>query len=324
MQKSSTPTFGLALSGSGNRTTFYIGFLEVLNEAGIKIDYISACSGGSLVAAAYACGTLPEFKKMVLDMSFKDFKAIMTRDRGNGGLYKLDFLEEILNEKFTKGLRFDEVRPIMVFTAVDIENGELVDLCMGDIARAARISCTTPGLFEAIKWGNRVLVDGGVLSVVPVASLKKFSPDISISLNLALTRNIFTGAQMSAKKMMNTLKKFLLINEISELLKNIWPEDAGEEGDFEQHPKLFSVLGKSLDLAIYANKKYMDDDGCDLKITPNFTGLNKANLNRVNLSSEAMKKYYEMGRAAAKENLPRIKELIEKKKLGNIEKEIGK
>ena len=47
MQKSEKPTLGLALSGSGDRTTFYIGFLEVLDEAGIKIDYISACSGGS-------------------------------------------------------------------------------------------------------------------------------------------------------------------------------------------------------------------------------------------------------------------------------------
>jgi len=306
MEKSSNPTLGLALSGSGNRTTFYIGFLEVLNEAGIKIDYISACSGGCLVAAAYACGTLAEFKQRVLNMGSKDFKDLMTKDRGEGGLYKLDILEQILNENFTKGLHFDEVRPIMAFTAVDIENGEVVDLCIGEIARAARISCTTPGLFESIKWGNRILVDGGVLSMVPVASLKKFSPGVSVSLNLALTRNIFTGAQMNAKKMMNVLKKFLLIHEISEMLKSIWPENGGE--NFEQSPKLFSVLGKSLDLAIYANKHYMDDDGCDLKITPDFK-----NCNRVNLSAKTMKKYYEIGRQSAKENLPRIKELIEKK-----------
>ena len=303
MQKSSAPTLGLALSGSGNRTTFYIGFLEVLNEAGIKIDYISACSGGCLVAAAYACGTLAEFKKMVLEMNFKDFKDIMVRDRGEGGLYKLDYMEEILNEKFIKGLHFDEVKPIMVFTAVDVETGELVDLCIGEIARAARISCTTPGLFESIKWGNRVLVDGGVLSVVPIASLKKFSPDVSVSLNLALTRNVFTGAQMSAKKMMNALKKVLLINEISELIKSFWPED--DAADFGKSPKLFSVLGKSLDLAIYANKKYMDDDGCDLKISPDFKGFNRASL-----SAETMKKYYEMGRKVAEENVPKIKALL--------------
>ena len=67
MQKSSAPTLGLALSGSGNRTTFYIGFLEVLTESGIKVDDISACSGGCWVAAAFACGTLPEFKKIIFD-----------------------------------------------------------------------------------------------------------------------------------------------------------------------------------------------------------------------------------------------------------------
>ena len=207
--QSSSATLGLALSGSGNRTTFYIGFLEVLNEAGIKVDYISACSGGSLVASAYACGTLKEFKDYVMALGFKGVREIMTKESGQGGLYKLDYLEEILNQKVTKGMNFEEVSPKMVFTAVDIKNGELVDLCMGDIAHASRISCTTPALFEASTWGNRILVDGGVLSVVPVASLKMFNPDVTVSLDLAQTPYVFTGVQINAKKVYNFFKKFL-------------------------------------------------------------------------------------------------------------------
>jgi predicted acylesterase/phospholipase RssA len=309
MEKSTNPTLGLALSGSGNRTTFYIGFLEVLDEAGIKIDYISACSGGCLVAAAYACGTLPQIKEMALALNFKGIREIMTKEKGKGGLYKLDYLENILNTKFTKGLHFDEVKPIMVFTAVDIENGELVDLCIGEIARAARISCTTPALFESVKWGNRVLVDGGVLSVVPSASLKKFSPDVTVSLDLAQTPYIFTGVQISAKKVYNFVKKFLLINQMMDLVHHVLPEDT--EVDFEKSPKLFGVWGKSLDLAMYANNRYSDLDGCDLAIKPNLK-----NNNRVDLSSNAISKYYQMGRQVAEENLPKIKELIKAKSNG--------
>jgi predicted acylesterase/phospholipase RssA len=306
MQKSSAPTFGLALSGSGNRTTFYIGFLEVLNEAGIKIDYISACSGGSLVAAAYACGTLPEFKQMALALDFKGIREIMTKEKGHGGLYKLDYLEEILNKNFTKGKHFEEVKPIMVFTAVDIENGEVVDLCMGDIARAARISCTTPALFESVKWGNRVLVDGGVLSVVPSASLKKFNPDVTVSLDLTQTQFIFTGVQINAKKVYNFLKKFLLINQMMDLIQHALPE--GDEDDFEKSPKLFSVWGKSIDLAMYANARYSPKDDCDLAIKPDLN-----NNNRIDLSKNVILKYYQMGRKVAEENLPKIKELLKEK-----------
>jgi len=304
MENNHQKTLGLALSGSGNRTTFYIGFLEALDEAGIKIDYISACSGGSLVASAYAAGRLKEFKEFALALDFKALREIMTKEKGNGGMYKLDYLEEIMSQKFTKGLHFEDARPKMVFTAVDIENGELVDLCMGDIARAARISCTTPALFESIKWGNRVLVDGGVLSVVPTQSLKKFSPDVTVSLDLAQTPYVFTEVQISAKKIYNFFKKFLLINQMVDLIHRALPEDA--EDDFEKSPKLFSVWGKSLDLAMYANNRYGEVDTCDLQIKPDF----KKN-NRANLSSNAILRYYEMGREAGAKYVPEIQKLVQ-------------
>ncbi len=153
MVKGSKPTLGLALSGSGNRTSFYIGFLEVLKENNIDIDYIAACSGGALVAAAYACGTLDDLKTFGLNTSSKDLIKILTKKRGVGGLYSLDEAESTIVEKITKGKTFDQVKPIMTFVAVDIEKGELHDLCMGDIARAVRISCTTPALFEPVQWG---------------------------------------------------------------------------------------------------------------------------------------------------------------------------
>lgn len=302
----SQPSLGLALSGSGNRTTFYIGFLEILNEAGIKVDYISACSGGSMVAAAYACGKLEHFKEYALSLGFKGIREIMTKEKGQGGLYKLDYFEEILIKNCTNGLNFEDVKPKMVFTAVDIKSGELIDLCMGDIARASRISCTTPALFESVKWGNRVLVDGGVLSVVPIASLKKFSPDVTISLDLAHTPYIFTGMQINAKKIYNFFKKFLLINQMVDLINRALPE--GTEENFEESPKLFSVWGKSLDLAMYASNRYSVVDSCDLKIKPYFDNNNSANL-----SSSAIRKYYEIGRTTGENYLPQIKRLLELK-----------
>ena len=43
------PTWGLALSGSGNRTSFYLGFLEILEAENLKPDFLSACSGDCLL-----------------------------------------------------------------------------------------------------------------------------------------------------------------------------------------------------------------------------------------------------------------------------------
>jgi NTE family protein len=306
MEKSTSPTLGLAFSGSGNRTTFYIGFLEVLSEAGVKADYISACSGGSLVAAAYACGTLKEFKQIVFDMSRKELMAILTQKRGNGGLYSLEVLEELLRDKVTRGLHFDEVKTLMSFSAVDIESGESVDLCIGEIASAARISCTVPGIFEPIKWGNRTLVDGGLLMFLPVKPLKNFGADVIVGISTGGTSHIFAPGFLSVKKFLDFFKKSLFVKEIKLFASNFYPKNLDDRIEI---PNLFTTLGRSMDLAIQANSKIdLGDSACDLVIK-----MKVAKANKIKMEPENLKKLYELGRASAAQNLPKIKQLLKAK-----------
>ncbi len=167
-------------------------------EQGINVDCIAASSGGSMVAAAFACGTLPEFKKEVLGLDNEKLKQFISNGH-RGGLYSLDGMEKKMLE-FTKGKTFEEVRPLMSFDTVDIETGEQINLCMGDIARACRVSCTLPGAFEPVKWGNRTLVDGGLLSLVPLQALKQFPVDVTVGVNMRGTRHIFSQKQITLKK----------------------------------------------------------------------------------------------------------------------------
>lgn len=295
------PTLGLALSGSGNRTTFYIGFLEVFEERGIKVDFISASSGGSMVAAAYACGTLKQFKETVLALNNESLKNFIGPGE-KGGLYSLNPMEEQMRQ-FTKGLTFEEVRPLMSFVAVDIENGEQVELCMGDIARASRISCTLPGAFEPVKWGSRTLVDGGLLNQVPIKALKHFPVDVAVGVNMRGTKHIFTKNQIALKKVYNVFKKVLLIDEVEGLIKSAF---GSQEINFEATPGLFGVISKSMDLAIQAEKRGEEETECDLMIIPNVPLLKRDIFTKFH-------PFYEMGRKCAEENLPKILELIEQK-----------
>lgn len=304
MENQHRPTLGLALSGSGNRTTFYVGFLEVLQEADIKIDYISACSGGSLVAAAYTCGTLPELKKEFFSLTKDNLRKYFTKGTNGGGLYSIDLVEEKIRE-FTKGQNFEDVRPLMGFVTTDIENGNKVLLSMGDIARAARISCTLPGVCEPVRWGGKTLVDGGILCMFPGYVLKQAEMDVCIGINMRGTEHIFTDRQMTAKKILNYLRKILLINEIENLVGNLFLKLDDE--DVIKNPNLFSVLGKSLDLAILANKNSLGtEEECDLMIVPAIPRLKQSEF-----SPEKLQYFYTAGRECAEENLPKIKELIQ-------------
>ncbi len=50
------PKIGLVLSGGGAKGMAHIGALKVLEEAGVKIDYIGGTSMGAFVGALYAAG----------------------------------------------------------------------------------------------------------------------------------------------------------------------------------------------------------------------------------------------------------------------------
>lgn len=300
--KSQNKTWGLALSGSGNRTSFYIGFLEVLEENGLRPDYISACSGGSLVAAAYACGTLQEFKDFALNLNEEKIKSLL--QKGNhGGFYSLALVEEEM-KKFTKGLNFEEVKPLMSFSCVDVETGEKVLMQMGDIARAACVSCALPGIFEPMVWGGRTLVDGGLLTIIPTEGPKNANVDAIVGILLRGTKHIFTTGQLNLKKALNFFKKILFIDEIFHLFDwalALIPENEDEE----KRPNFFSVLGKSMDIALAAQKLNPDEPPCDLLIQPK-TGIFK----RSEFSKETVLKFYKLGRQTALENIKNIEKLL--------------
>jgi NTE family protein len=58
-QKDSTrhrPKIGLTLSGGGAKGLAHIGILQAIDSAGLKIDYITGTSMGSIIGAMYAIG----------------------------------------------------------------------------------------------------------------------------------------------------------------------------------------------------------------------------------------------------------------------------
>src|SRR5689334_13279011 len=55
-QQRTRPKIGLTLSGGGAKGLAHIGILEALDSAGLKIDYITGTSMGSVVGGLYAAG----------------------------------------------------------------------------------------------------------------------------------------------------------------------------------------------------------------------------------------------------------------------------
>ena len=54
--KEGGPSIGLVLSGGGAKGLAHIGVLKVIEESGVKIDYIGGTSMGAIIGALYASG----------------------------------------------------------------------------------------------------------------------------------------------------------------------------------------------------------------------------------------------------------------------------
>src|SRR5882762_6365621 len=55
-QENHRPKLGLTLSGGGAKGLAHIGILKAIDSAGLKIDYITGTSMGSILGALYAVG----------------------------------------------------------------------------------------------------------------------------------------------------------------------------------------------------------------------------------------------------------------------------
>jgi predicted acylesterase/phospholipase RssA len=313
------PTVGFAFSGASSRSMFYIGFLEVLEENGFPIDYIAAMSGGAVVAASHACGTLPQLKRLAISLDKELVFNFIERSRGRGGLYSLAKVEALLRV-YTKNLRFEDVTPRLGFVTTDIATGEEVILQMGDIARATCASCTLPGVFEPMEWGNKQLVDGGIVNVVPGNVARQAGVDLVIGIDMRATRHIFSSWQIVLKKSLDRIKQLLWPSPID----NLWQKLSNIFGYSEidrlkpksAYPGIFSVLDRSIGLAIEAQKKHKDENfDCDLLIAPDITHMSfwKRYLFLHFTDFSRTLDYYKSGRKTALQELPQMWQMLSEK-----------
>jgi len=176
------PKIGVALGGGFARGLAHVGVLKVLEEEKVPIDFIAGTSVGAVIGAAYASGiSARELEEVAALVRFKDFSR-WTFSRF--GLFSNDkmaiFLRKILRCK-----TFEELRIPLAIAATDIVTGEPVVFTSGDLVDPVRASCAYPGMFQPVRIGERLLVDGLLAHAVPAMPLRDMGSERVISVYLA-------------------------------------------------------------------------------------------------------------------------------------------
>jgi len=158
------PKIGYAFGGGGAKGIAEIGVLRVLEEAGIRPDYITGTSIGSIVGGL-------ENGKIKLPGGFVQGQ-------------KVGLLLSQLTLPAHGVDDFDDFDIPFRCVAADFETGEPVVLGSGSLAKAIRASMSIPSVFEPIEIDGRLLIDGGVVRNLPVQEVKEMGADIIIAIDV--------------------------------------------------------------------------------------------------------------------------------------------
>jgi len=207
------PKIGLVLSGGGAKGFAHIGVLKVLEEAGIKIDYIGGTSMGAVIGGLYASGynatqidsivRVTNFDNLLIDYIPRTSKSFY--EKRNDELYALilpfdnfrigtpqslskGMFNYNLFNKLTLHVRhirdFNQLPIPFLCMATDIEFGQQVVLDKGVLAQALYASSALPSVFSPVILDGKFLIDGGVANNYPIEEVRKLGADIIIGVDV--------------------------------------------------------------------------------------------------------------------------------------------
>lgn len=159
----------LALGGGGARGLAAIGAIEVLLERGFYVEAIAGTSCGALVGGAFAAGKLDVLRDWMCSTPRNAMLRLLDPGLGRPAMFTGNRLLQTLRQLIGEP-RIEELPIDFTAVAVDLRRQREVWLREGDMWDALRASFAIPGLFTPLVIGDMELVDGGLLSPVPITA----------------------------------------------------------------------------------------------------------------------------------------------------------
>lgn len=250
------PKVGLVLSGGGALGTAHIGALKALEELHVPIDYIAGTSKGAIVGGLYASGMSPteieswfrnaDWYYLLSDSTPRESESFRSKRRRfdlnqsitftvspKGGLKLPAGVVSGRNliatlRRLTIPVRdvhdFDRLPIPFRAVATDIETGEMVVLRDGDLVEALRASMAVPGVFTPQRIGDRLLIDGGSSSNLPIRVMQEMGADVIIAIDASEPLKKESELD-TAPAIANQLIGILIQNQVREEIARLGPED---------------------------------------------------------------------------------------------------
>ncbi len=244
------PKIGLVLSGGGAKGIAHIGVLKVLEEVGIKPDYITGTSMGSIVGGLYSLGYSADelseitnnanwikllsdnlsLNKIVMEEKYESKKYVLSFPIRN---YELTLPSGLIEgqqlQKFFADLSwslplqesFDSLPIPFRCMSVDLLSGQTITHSSGDISEAMRASMSIPSIFAPENIDTLLLIDGGVTQNFPANEVRKMGADIVIGVYVGFKENVTKEDLFSLSDVLSRATVLGGINNAKGQLQNV-------------------------------------------------------------------------------------------------------
>ena len=207
-------TLGLALGAGGARGIAHIGFLKALEEEGIRPDYITGSSMGSIVGACCAKGLSADKMKEIIE----ELTAFDIVDLGFSSLGRLGLMRWTKVRKMMAGILedcdFSDLEIPFGCVAVDLRTGKLCEFRTGKVVDAILAARSMPTVFRPVELDGKLLIDGSVLCRVPVRQVKKMGADVVVAVDVL-------GKVTEVDKVSNMVSLIMRIYEIMDCANTV-------------------------------------------------------------------------------------------------------
>jgi NTE family protein len=214
---SSRPSIGVALEGGGALGLAHIGVLKWFEEHHIPVDYLAGTSMGGLVGGLYSTGKSANDLENIVnqtdwslllrggtpfrDLSFRrkeDAREVPNSIRiglRNGpalppGLntgQQISLLIDRQTLAYSTIRSFDELPIPFRCVATELVSGKAFVFEDGSLSRAMRATMSIPGVFDPVREGNKVFVDGGLVDNLPTDVVRKMGAEVVIAIHLQIS-----------------------------------------------------------------------------------------------------------------------------------------
>jgi NTE family protein len=276
---------GLVLSGGGARGIAHIGIIEAIEDAGIRIDYITGTSMGALAGAFYSVGyTTEQLREIALSSDFRDLFA-EPRLRDYTSNYEKVFDERALVSfpvnRRSIGLpigvisgqdiysylsrltwhahdirNFDEFPIPFAAIGTHLETGEAKVFRSGYLPDALRASMSIPSFFAPHEIDGQLYVDGGLIRNLPVEDAIELGANYIIAVDVG-SKLQDQNELTSLTSILNQVLHFRIVDNVN-IQKEMADYYLEVEGLEQFSSSDFDKAKEILELGVRAGKQHAD------------------------------------------------------------------